>query len=423
MTNIRVVEDRPRVGRRPRKPEHTFSLRQRPWQIQPFMIAPVLPGDTLTNLLLRARIVTDPVKSNLVGWWAEHFFFYVKHRDLATGDTLVNMHLDATTNVAALKAGAQSLPFYTYNGGMDFVKECLAKVVAEYFRDEEDGTWNSKLIDTLPIAKLGLATGIQSLRDSTTAANPEDHELPGETYNVIPYGVDPAVWQTKYDTWRSMVAMGVTQASFEDYLATFGVKTPEVEEQESRPELLRYTRNWQYPSNTIDPASGAAVGAVSWSVGERADKDRFFNEPGFIFGVQIMRPKVYFGRQAGSLVGAMDDAFAWLPPIVNEQVWTSLKQFANNAGPLTGATNGYWFDLRDLFLYGDQFVNYDIVADGTGNSVVMPVAADHNHKFATAAMADSLFKNAAPANKIKTDGIVNMTILSRVGADETPGGA
>ena len=33
----------------------------------------------------------------------------------------------------------------------------------------------------------------------------------------------------------------------------------------------------------------------------------------------------------------------------------------NNAGPLAGATNGYWVDIRDLFLYGDQFVNYDLI--------------------------------------------------------------
>lgn len=410
---VSVVDPLKKTGRRMRRPQHPFSTRTRPWQIQPIMLAPVLPGETMKNLLLQARVVTDPIKSNLVGWWSEFYYFYVKHRDLAAADTLVEMHLDPTTSVAGLKAGAASVPLYTYNGAMDWTNLIMQKVVAEWFRDEQDGAWNSKLIGTLPAAKLSYATGLQSLRDSSLAAPPEDHELPGEV-NPAPYGMDPA-FAGKFAAWQQMVSLGVTEASFEDYLATFGVKTPEVEEQESRPELLRYCRNWQYPSNTIDPVTGAAVGAVSWSVAERADKDRFFNEPGFVVGYQITRPKVYFSRQAGSLAGAMDDAFGWLPAVLGEQAWASLKNFANNAGPLTGATNGYWFDLKDIFIYGDQFVNYDIAADGAGNGVVMPVAADHNHKYATAAMADALFKSAAPLNQIRADGVTHLSILGRLG--------
>lgn len=68
-----------------RNPQHRFSLQTRPYQLQPFMIAPVLPGETMKNLLLQARVVTHPLSPDLrlVGWWNEYFFFYVKHRDLA----------------------------------------------------------------------------------------------------------------------------------------------------------------------------------------------------------------------------------------------------------------------------------------------------------------------------------------------------
>lgn len=416
MVKVSVVEALPKVGRKYRNPQHPFSLRVRPWQIQPMMIAPVLPGETLKNLLMQCRVVTDPVKANLVGWWHEVYFFYVKHRDLDIANTLVEMHLDPTTDMAAAKAGADNAKFYTFNGGVDFVKLCLKRVVEEYFRDEEDGAWDSKLIDNVPLAKLNYATGLESLRDATAAAAAQDHELAGEV-TPSPYGMDPA-WATYYTQWENMVALKLTDATFEDFLRSHGVSTPEVQEKENKPELLRYVRNWQYPSNTIDPATGAAVGAVSWSVSERADKDRFFNEPGFIIGVQVVRPKVYFSRQKGALVGAMDNAFAWLPPVMADQVWTSLKQFANNAGPLAGATNGYWFDLRDLFVYGDQFVNYDIAADGTGSHVVMPVVATHERKYATAAMADALFKAAAPANQIRCDGVVHLSILGKI-KDET----
>ena len=40
--------------------------------------------------------------------------------------------------------------------------------------------------------------------------------------------------------------------------------------------------------------------------------------------------------------------------------FTSLKKFTADTGPLgdrTTATDGYFVDMRDLFLYGDQFQN------------------------------------------------------------------
>ena len=70
--------------------------------------------------------------------------------------------------------------------------------------------------------------------------------------------------------------------------------------------------------------------------------------------------------------------------------------------------------MRDLFVFGDQFVNYDLVADGTGSHVVLP---DVNYKarFATSAMADALFAAAAPANVIRTDGVCSLSILGKIG--------
>ena len=90
-----------------RRPQHRFSLRIRPYQLQPFLIAPVLPGETCKNILTQARVVTDPLDpaTKLVGWWCEQFYFYVKHRDLAEGtvrDTVSNMVLDPATDMDAI---------------------------------------------------------------------------------------------------------------------------------------------------------------------------------------------------------------------------------------------------------------------------------------------------------------------------------
>lgn len=91
-----------------------------------------------------------------------------------------------------------------------------------------------------------------------------------------------------------MRVLKVFDVSFEDYLRAQGVK-PAMKEPEElyKLELIRYVRDWTYPSNIVDPVTGVPLSACSWSIFERADKARFFVEPGFIFAVQVIRPKVY----------------------------------------------------------------------------------------------------------------------------------
>ena len=83
MTALSVV-DLPRQGRVSRRPEHTFHLRFRPFQIQPCLVAPVLPGETLKQAQFQMRAVADPVRNPLVGWWSSWMMFYVPFRALPT---------------------------------------------------------------------------------------------------------------------------------------------------------------------------------------------------------------------------------------------------------------------------------------------------------------------------------------------------
>lgn len=411
-TSVRLIESVPKVGRVARNPQHSFSLRVLPWQIQPMMIAPVLPGETMKNLLLQSRIVSKPIKSPLVGWWAEYYFFYVKHRDLTGQSSLLQeMHLTPGYDVSSLKSSSASVWDYNYSGGMKYVQFCLQRVVEEYFRDEEDGAWNANAIDSVPLAQVNKPGPFESIRDGDAAAVTADHEMPGEV-TPMPYGVDTA-WSTYYAQYEHMRALKLTDATFEDYLKQFGVKTPEVQEKENRPELLRYIREWTYPTNTVEPTTGAPSTALSWSISERADKDRFFQEPGFIFGVQVIRPKIYLKKQKGGVIGGLDDAFAWLPPAVIDQAWTSLKNYAFDQGPLPGidATGSYWLDLRDLFVFGDQYINYDDQYFGDGNVVDLPLA-NYKLRYATEAIAQGLFKTAG--DRIASDGVVSLRILGRI---------
>lgn len=396
MTSIQLVQNAPRQQRVPRQPTHSHQVRHRPWQIQPFMIAPVLPGETLENGLFQARIVTDPIRNPLCGWWIEYYWFYVKHRDLDARDLLVDMMLTPGTDVSSLNTAAQT-ETYHYAGAIDWTQLCLKRITEEYFRDEGEA-WNASLIGNLPVASIGLDHFVDSMIDET----------------LIPEGSDPQTTPDNMETmdrymrqYQLMAGMGMANMTYEDFLRSYGVRLPDAEEAH-KPELIRYVRDWTYPSNTIDPATGAPSSACSWAIKERIDKARAFKEPGFIVGVTVARPKVYLANQRGAGVHMLDDAYSWLPALLVDDPRTSLKVFAAAAGPITGTTNGYWIDVRDLLIHGDQFLNFAMTATDD-NSVALP-AATGKWRLPSAADADSFFK-APASNLIRQDGVTKLTIL------------
>lgn len=411
-----MFEEVRRVGRKPRRPTHTFVLKQKPYTIQPFLLAPVLPGETLKNLLLQSRVVTDPIKHPLIGWWCEYYFFYVKHRDMDGSDDFQAMMLDLEHSLASYVPSATNAKYYQYddNGGIDWVGQCLKRVVEEYFRDEGEA-WNNVTIDSMPAAAINSETWLQSAFDATTI---DPGDTLGDIDTASPSDIPMETLDRARRTWEFMRANQLTNASYEDYLRTYGVRGQLVAPK-NKPELIRYVRDWTYPTNTIDPTDGSAASAVSWAITERADKDRFFAEPGFIFGVSVVRPKVYLAKQKASLAQWLDNALAWMPAIMRDDPASSLRKFTSTTGPLAGnVTNGYWVDLRDLFLYGDQFANYDLDAatDGT-NAIDLPTTA-LQHKYPTEAMVDLLFA-ADTAEYVRQDGVCSLNILS-VETDATP---
>ena len=401
------------VSRKSRRPSHPFQLRHMPWQIQPFLIAPVLPGETLKNILLQSRAVTKPIKNGIVGWWMEYHFFYVKHRDLDDRELFTSMMLDPNATTAS-KNSAADVKTYHFAGSIDWVRLCLNRVRDTYFRDEDEiGTAYD--IGGLPVGQIGISSWTDSLL-------PEDAFGAGQDVNVD-LNVDANITASEVDNamrmWEFLRANNFTDASYEDYLATFGVRAPPAESH--RPELIRSVREWQYPTNHVDPTTGVPASAVSWAVAARADKNRFFTEPGFIFGVTIARPKVYYSKQSGSLTSVMNNAISWLPAILSDDPYTSVKPFAAGAHPLPAATDGYWVDIKDLFLYGEQFVNFAL-SEADANLVALPANAIANRRYPAAADVNALFTGSTDAARVITqDGICNLDILGHQ-VDTTPQG-
>lgn len=408
LTHPLKIERAPRNGRSLRRPQHRWNVRAQPYQMQPILLAPVIPGETLKNAVLQARVVTDPVKNRLIGWWHEYYFYYVPFRAMAIREHLEQMVVDpefdaVTAGITSNTAVAQHY-FYGRNG-IDWVELCLNAVVKMDFRKPDYDGFHE--IDGLPVVSINVNSWADSLlTDSLVAA--WDVDVDADADDTITAGeIDLAMQQ-----YELLKQNGLIEMSYEDYLRTYGIRGRAVQETEEwTPELIRYIRDWQYPSNAIDPTDGSAASAVSWSIAERIDKDRFFREPGFIFGFTVTRPKVYLGNQEGAAASALSTIRSWLPKIMENDPTTSMMKFASGEGPLTAGFNpgsgaeDYWMDVRDLFMHGDQFLR-----GSQAYEIGLP-SSDGNLIFPTAAVYDTLFVDqTGTAQHVEQDGLCSLVI-------------
>lgn len=411
-----TVQPTRRTGRVTRSPRHTFQVRHEPFALVPFLLAPVLPGETFKSGLLQARAVTDPIANPIIGWHLEHYFFYVKHRDLSIRNDLAEMMLDPDKDLSAHYSAA-SIPFYHAGGAIDWVRRCYDRVVETYFRNEDEGLAPTKgsyhkvaLNFDFVGQNLTKAADFEGFADVEIPVNPGGAADGDETVSAMELDASMRMFQFQR-------ANGMTDQTYEDWLATYGVRVAAPESH--RPELIRYVRDWQYPSNTVDPVSGTPTSAVSWAVAERMDKDRFFREPGFIIGVTCARPKVYLKNQTSAASVILQDALGWLPAILRDDPWTSLRNMPSGAAPfpVVADAEGYWLDVKDLFLHGDQFVNYgrDVVK---GNSMVTIPDAAGNVTYPSDADMENFFK-AAGVGYVRQDGVCQFSILGAL-IDTTP---
>nr|QJB20611.1 MAG: major capsid protein [Microvirus sp.] len=398
---VQVVQDVNRVARKVRAPIHTHLLEYRPYQIQPFCVAPVMAGETLKNLSLQARVITDPLAQgvgNILPWWQDHYYFYVKARQIVK-DEFESMTLNGTDLGVTDAANAWS---YHVGGNIDWVKRAVIFCVENGGFRNDGELYDVATLDGVPLAA--------AVRHATNWADSLMADGSVDPANNLqnPHSTD-VVLAEYLEAYERMRAMRLIDMTFDDYLETMGVNV-KAQDEFDRPELIRVTSDWAYPANTVDPATGMPSGAASFAVSERADKDRFFKEPGFIIGLTVTRPKIFMGNQKSAAVIALDDPYAWMPRTLVDQPHITVKEFVGGSsaptGPLRGQTNGYWFDVRDLFKYGDQFTN---LAAAAGYMPALP-AANGEKRFMDGTMINALFADAAK-NKVRQDGVTRFSIL------------
>jgi len=397
----------PRTGRVGRYPKHTFQTRELPFTAVPFFFAPVLPGETLKSYLQECRVISDPILNSHIGWKKEYHVFYVRATDLLN-DTIRDMFIDPTnTDLAAtLGIGANDTPFYTAKGGVDYLKRAMKRVIDTYFRDDGEAFDDFKTAEGYPIVQIREKTWMDSLTDKD--------EMPEGA--AIATATDAGDLERLMAAFQHLRALGLANMTYEDLLRSYGVPIPNKDE--NKPERLFGWSDFIYPANTVEPTTGIPASAIS-AVPKWSNRDpKAFKEFGFLLGISITRPKVYFSGLAGNMSAHLTRAWDWLPNYMGAMPETSLKQFAGDTGPLgdrTTAPDAYWADMRDLFIHGDQFQNvnaFNVVPANVGANhlLALPTGDTFNWKYPTEAMTKVFFKTGG-AEYIRQDGYVSLGIM------------
>lgn len=393
----------PSRGRRMRRPTHRFYAVNYPWELQPVAIAPVLPGEMLMNANWQARIVTDPLRNPLMGWWAEYYLFYVPMSMLPSGASFVTQVEAGDLNTPIAAAGPADQATYYAGLGINWTRECYNLIVREWFREEDE-----QAAAPLPSIRSGYAA-VKTQMDGLHHSLRTDANYPGTTGGAL--GATQRAQEDAYRTYEFLRTQGLIQMTYEDYLKTYGVRDGDPM-RPNRPYLLRYVRDWQYPSNTVNQTTGTPVSAVSWALNHRADKRRFFKEPGFLMLLSSFRPKVIYANQDAAGVAVLDRLRYWAPALLRDDPLTSLRADTATSSPLYDAilATDHWIDVRDLFIHGDQFINSEGVV-GTAPIVLLPTSAGEA-KYATAVMAEQLFTNPGSGGYfyVKQDGTLRLNI-------------
>lgn len=396
-----------------RVPTTNYHLKQRPYQIQPFFIAPVLPGESVQNMLWKQTTISDPVSQRLMGWHQEFHLFYVRVRDCFPGTDMKQIFIDPEANLSALYSAADPKYFHAY--GVNWAKEAC-RLVTKYFFRAEDEAPEDHLVDGLFAASIGTDNYLDSALLSSAYDAGADVSLDIGTDHIV----EMSDIEKSMRMYEMLKAGTLTDMTYEDFIATYGVRIPSAEQPEGKPKHLRTIKNWTMPANTVEPSTGIATTAMYWKSDERHDKDLFVKEPGFLIGFQVYRPKVLLGNITGSLSGIMDTAMEWLPAILWDDPTSSMIELVDGQSPVAAAGGNIMLDMKDYLIYGEQFTNLPLnTADM--NIIAMP-AAGLQKRYPSLAMAQSVFVDDAGGGTkqwLETDGRIDITIRGNL-TDTTP---
>lgn len=405
---MRTLLSAPPTGRVGRYPKHNFRVNAKPFTLQPIGYARVLPGETLKNIKFEMRAVTNPILNPIIGWKQEVVFFYVRITDLLN-DAIRDMFVDPTNAeiTAGVEAGNDSA-WYCAKGGVNWMELATKRIVDTWFRDDGEVMADFALANGIPIVQVRQNSFLDSLTDEDVM--PEGAAISGAT--------DAGDLERLMEAFEHLRALGMANMSYEDWLRSQGIAIPGKDE--NKPERLWRVSDFQYPTNHIGTDAvnkGVPTSAVSYVVNTGSREPKFFKEPGFICAYTIYRPKIYWGGLWGSAGGFAKRAWDWMPNYLRDMPETSLKHFPIDTGPLgdrTTLADGYFLDMRDELLYGDQFQNVtalgaDPLTTYAEHLMPLPAGTAIKYKYLTETMINNFFID--PANPwVKLDGYFSLSV-------------
>lgn len=414
LKRVPTVSHAPKTGsRKTRHPRHNWRVVHKPFQLQPVCFAPVAAGDSVKNIRFEQRVLTDPVKDQITGWWSEMYWFYVRFSNLDEAEKAKAMAVTPgydTTQFSSAARASHDWTFFTAGSNLvDWLYLCMQPIVRTYFRSE-GGDWNDHTIDGVPAAGVVGRTWLDALHD----------------YSDLTPPASPDTYEGRWELYEQLRKQKLVTMDFPEFLRMQGTVVPEQliqpEAEKRKPELLRFCRQFSYPTNTVNPDGTGVVSALSWVVAERMDRAIYCDEPGFIVGLSVVRPKIYRSGQISHGASFIRDARTLLPDLFGDDAPSEvLDRWASGGGPLS-TSDGYVLDLSSVYTLGDQFLR------GSGlPAVALPGSADSNVSYVSWQQAASLFANpgddwgetnpgepdVAPADNIHVDGQAAFSITGR----------
>lgn len=341
--DFRVEKPGQSKTRNDRRPAFPIAGTVKPFGLYPLMAFPVLPGETLQHFETKMRMLSMPIKHPLGGAWMESWLMYVKFTDLDRN--LGEMFISEDVSSAPYSAGSASDRYFTQAGQIDWVRLCTERIHNAYFINEDE---TPRTIDGMRQVKLNAKSFYQN-----AIFKPADEAVPttdaSDTYEHL-------------SAWRMMQQMSMTELSYEKYLEQFGVQS--IRAAEGDPEILRYSRSWTVPVNTVEPSSGAPSSAWVWNDNLVADKPKRFDEPGFIVMLATVRPKMFQKHQRASMLGNMWGFRDWFPVYNLSDPTAGIRELSSQDTVFDPAAFGaqspakdMLYDHRDLLSHGEQFIN------------------------------------------------------------------
>lgn len=317
-----------------------------PFGLYPIMAHPVLPGETLKSATSKWSVVSQPLHNPFVGAWLESWFFYVKLTDLDRD--LGQMFISDTYSTSGWTTAAGQSRMFSFTGGIDWIKKCVDRIHDAYFISEGE----------TPVTLASPNAGVRLIKLNNRSWYQNMMFEPAEVALDTTGERDHDAQMT---AWQMLNQMQMTELSYESYLEQYGVTSMRLGIGE--PEILRFTRSWTKPTNVIDPLTGTPASAWVWNDEMKLEKDKRFEEPGFIIQLAAVRPKMYQQGQVASMVANLWGFSDWYPAYNLTDPAAGIKRIGTDDAVFKSDLNAaegevqMLYDHRDLLNHGEQFVN------------------------------------------------------------------